>query len=105
MHQIEGLFIAESDGKGKGVFTAIDIPINSPVEFCHIIKIPAADLKQIHQTVLHDYYFLWDIDAEIGAIALGFGSLYNHSNRPNLQFELDHSNESINFKAIRDIGW
>lgn len=66
-----------------------------------VILLSAADRKIIHETHLHDYYFLWDGDQ--AAIALGFGSLYNHSSAANTEFELDYDFEQIRFKALRDI--
>jgi SET domain-containing protein len=50
---------------------------------------------------LHDYYFQWDGDQ--AAIALGLGSLYNHSEAPNAEFEMDYDFDQIRFAAILDI--
>ena len=37
------------------------------------------------------------------ALALGFGSLYNHSDQPNLRFSRDLIKQTIIFSATRDI--
>lgn len=55
----------------------------------------------MHDTHLHDYYFQWDGDR--AAIALGLGSLYNHSERNNARFTLDYEFGQIRFLAVRDI--
>ena len=52
---------------------------------------------------MHDFYFLWGEDPISGAIALGYGSLYNHSAEPNAIFELDFDNNTIDFICIREI--
>jgi SET domain-containing protein len=90
------------------VFTAAAIPAGSIIEVCPVIILPPDELPHIHQTRLHDYYFLWnegdDPDEDGCAIALGFGSLYNHASRPNADYEMDYDNESISFFALTDIG-
>lgn len=55
----------------------------------------------MHATALHDYYFQWGGDR--AAIALGLGSLYNHSERNNARFTLDYEFGQIRFLAVRDI--
>jgi len=37
------------------------------------------------------------------ALALGWGSLYNHSNKPNVSFSIDTSSESITYTTCRDV--
>lgn len=59
------------------------------------------DRQKIHGTRLHDYYFQWDGDR--AAIALGLGSLYNHSEKANTMFTMDYDFEQIRFLSVRDI--
>ncbi|NOT36377.1 MAG: SET domain-containing protein-lysine N-methyltransferase [Saprospiraceae bacterium] len=80
-----------------------DIPKGSPIENCPIIHIPKKEVNIIHNTELHDYYFVWGEKDDEAAIALGYGSLYNHSYKPNADFILDLSNNTINFFAIKTI--
>jgi hypothetical protein len=103
MNQIPGLYITESSSKGRGVFTSLDISEGDTIEVCPVIKIPRSQLPIIHKTILHDYYFLWGEDMDECAIALGFGSLYNHEVHSNANFILDLQNETIDIIAIKDI--
>jgi uncharacterized protein len=103
LQRIEGLYIAESPERGRGVYTAVPIKTGDLIEVCHIILIPKAQLPIIHKTVLHDYYFLWGEDLDECAIALGYGSLYNHTTFPNANFILDLYNNTIDIEAIEDI--
>ena len=96
MTQLPGLYLRPSPRSGRGVFTSVSIPAGSVVELAPVIVLSAADRHRIHATLLHDYYFSWE---EGAAIALGFGSLYNHSPQPNLDFELDYDFEQIRFTA------
>jgi len=103
MNQIPGLYITTSTEKGRGVFTSIDISEGDIIEVCPVIIMPKAELPIIHKTILHDYYFLWGENMEDCAIALGFGSLYNHEIHPNANFILDLENETIDIVAIKNI--
>jgi len=101
--QAHGLFIMDSPGRGRGVFTNQSIPKGSIIEICPCIILSTNDTTQIHQTLLHDYYFLWDIDQKTSAIALGYGSLYNHSDTPNAEFLIDYDATSIKIVGLKDI--
>ncbi|MBC7885615.1 MAG: SET domain-containing protein-lysine N-methyltransferase [Saprospiraceae bacterium] len=103
MHQIPGLYITDSAERGRGVFTSMDISEGDLIEVCQVIKISKAQLPVIHKTILHDYYFLWGEHMDECAIALGFGSLYNHEVHPNANFILDFENETIDIVAIKNI--
>lgn len=103
MHQLPGLYIADTNDKGRGVFTAFDISKDDVIEVCPVIIIPHAQLPIIHKTILHDYYFLWGSQMTDAAIALGYGSLYNHEVHANANFILDIENKTIDIVAIRDI--
>ena len=95
------LYVAPDAHGGRGVFTAADIPEGTTIELAEVLLLPAKDREVIHETSLHDYYFQWDGDR--AAIALGFGSLYNHSEAANAVFELDYDFIQIRFIALRDI--
>lgn len=96
------LYIRETAQKGRGVFTAQEIPAGSHIESCPVLVLSPEDTKQVHQTSLHDYYFLWGTKGE-SAIALGFGSIYNHASAANADYEMDIENTSIDIIALRDI--
>lgn len=96
------LYIRETTDRGRGVFTAQEIPAGSPIESCPAIVLSADDTERIHQTHLHDYYFLWGTEGQ-SCIALGFGSIYNHASEPNADYEMDLENDTIDITAIRDI--
>jgi SET domain-containing protein len=102
IQQHPGLYYASSGKHHRGVFCAQDIEAGSVIEICPVIVIPYPEARMIVRGhVLYDYYFDWQ---EKGvSIALGFGSLYNHSTKPNADFECEWENELIIFKAILKI--
>ena len=98
--------IAHSEGKGRGVFAAKKFRSGEIIEQAPVIVIPGRELQHIKDTVLNDYYFIWGQDQDklkTGAIALGYGSLYNHSYSPNATFIKKHKDLIIEFKALQDI--
>ncbi len=91
------------DEKGRGVYAKEKIPSGSIIELCEVILLSKDDTEKIHSTALHDYYFIWDTEKGTSALALGKGSLYNHSETPNAEFILDHDFHMIKFVATDDI--
>lgn len=103
MQQIPGLYILKDDIKGRSIYTAGEIATGSTIEVCPLIIVPEPEVKIIHNTVLHDYYFTWGTTQNQAAILLGYGSLYNHSDQPNAKAVLLNEDQEILFEAIRDI--
>ena len=66
-----------------------------------MLRFPAAQREHIDETLLFEYYFDWDGD---GALALGLGSLYNHSGTPNAEYLKDTANDLVTIRAIAAIG-
>lgn len=78
------LYVASSVRHGRGVFAARDFAAETIIEICPIIFIPVAQRPTVvNDTVLDDYCYEWDGAA---GLALGFGSLYNHSYEPNAYY-------------------
>jgi len=100
---IPGLFILKTDEKGRGVYTSIPIGVKDTIESAPVVVLSESERKVIHDTRLHDYYFLWGQAQNGAAIALGYGSLYNHSSTPNADFILDYDHDTIDFVAIKPI--
>ncbi len=97
------IYFRPSPRGGRGVFTLKEIPEGALIEICPVIVLPENDLPLIHKTHLHDYYFLWGDDEKQCAIALGFGSLYNHDYQPNAEYVIDAEQKSIDIYSLRDI--
>ncbi len=103
MQRLPFLYIAETDKKGRGVFSSSEIHKGDLIEICPVIVLPETELLHIDQTQLYNYYFLWGIQQKKCAIALGYGSLYNHDYHPNARYELDMTNRSIDFYCLKTI--
>lgn len=103
IQRIPSIYIGNSARRGRGVYTSEPIGVDNLIEICPVIVCSEDDLPLIHQTKLHDYYFLWGDDEKKCAIALGYGSLYNHEYTPNARYEVDFEEETICFYSLREI--
>ena len=92
--------IKTSFAKGRGVFVTRKFKKGEIIEKCPIIIISNKDKKFIDKTNLYNYYFQWGKNM---AIALGYGSLYNHSYKPNATYKKNLSKRLITFIALKDI--
>ncbi len=103
MLHIPSLYIAPSDIHERGVFSSEDLETDNIIEICPVILLNEKERAQIHQTHLHDFYFTWGEDDKGAAIALGYGSLYNHSYQPNARFWVDLEMKTISIRSIKPI--
>ena len=71
------------------------------VECCPILRVSAHDRALLERTTLRGYVYQRRRGA--GALALGLGSLYNHSADPNAACELDLDEETLVLRALRPI--
>ena len=95
------LYVAPSPLHGVGVFTDEPFEPGDPIEECPVLVIPALQRDAINGTVFSGYYYEW---AEgDGALALGFGSLYNHSFRPMARYDPAEGVAVLVISAIRRI--
>lgn len=103
MMQVPGLYVAPSGKRGRGVFTATGLRVGDLIEICPVIVIPGDQKMWIDQSILHDYYFLWDEEQGDLALALGYGMLYNHREKANAEAERDLGARVIRIRCIENI--
>lgn len=88
-------------GKGRGVFAQKRFAPGEIIEIAPVIVLPNTQEGFLDQTVLKDYYYYWNETAV--ALALGFGSLYNHAYAPNARYQRRVQEALIEFVALRSI--
>jgi SET domain-containing protein len=89
--------------KGRGVFATAPIARGELIEASPVIVIPAEQWPHVEPTVLSLYIFNFGPEGEHAAIALGYGSLYNHSYSPNAEYIKYWEDRLIRFTALRHI--
>jgi len=97
------LYIQSLPQKGRAMFAGEFIPAFSLIETCPMLIFNPQDGEHIKKTLLYDYYFEWGENSDRIAIALGYGSLYNHSFEPNAEYQMDFENNNLLIYAITDI--
>jgi len=95
--------VEQFPGKGRGVVAQRRFRSGEQIERAPVIVIPANEAPLIRDTRLAHYYYEWGDDCRSAAIALGCGSLYNHSYSPSARFEFREAEECLEFFALRDI--
>jgi SET domain-containing protein len=97
------IYLADSQIKsaGRGVFASRKIKKDETIEVCPVILLEGEGEK-LRRSELYHYYFIWDKQPD-AAIALGFGSLYNHSYSPNATYKKHVSAKTLEIIAVRDI--
>jgi len=97
------LFVEDTDGKGRGVFTRERIPANTIIEIAPVIVMQQADRLHLDKTLLHDYIFEWGHDKDKCAMALGLIPVYNHSYKSNCEYYMDFDDDLMMIKTVRAI--
>ncbi len=100
---MKDLIIKKTKKRGRGVFAGKLFKKRQVIETCPIVLLERKDRKHIEKTGLYDYYFGWGKDKKQPAIALGYGSLYNHSFDPNAVYIKDFKKSVMFVRARRDI--
>jgi SET domain-containing protein len=99
-----------SKGRGaRGVYATVPIEAGEIIERVPVLLIPKAqvfgDSPQAKNAARISWYvFSWKVptNREYVALALGYGSLYNHSFEPNARYECV-APDGIEFRSIRPI--
>lgn len=97
------LFIAQTDGSGRGVFTSQNIEEDTTVEESPVIVMSREERKLLDQTLLHDYIFEWGKNKDQCCMAMGYIPLYNHAYKANCEYEMDFENQVIRIRTVRFI--
>ena len=92
------LIIQKSPKGGRGVYSNIYFKKGSIIEICPLL---ISKNEKLGDAVIN-YSFKYDnLKKGHGAIALGYGSLYNHRDDPNADYEIRY--KKLIIKAVRDI--
>ncbi|HEX2043059.1 MAG TPA: SET domain-containing protein [Acidimicrobiales bacterium] len=90
-------------GKGRGIVAGRRFTEGELIERIPVIVIPADEWELVGESVVGAFCFNWGDDNDATAIALGHGSLFNHSYQPNAFAQLRMRQRLIEFVALRDI--
>jgi SET domain-containing protein len=97
--------LRDAEGMGRGVFAVSHIPAKTLLFSNPLMMVPEDQCPK--GSVLSAYVFFWSVVMEDGlkqnAIALGLGTLLNHSKTPNVIVYFEDDPNRLDFYAERDI--
>ncbi len=88
---------------GRGVFASELIESGEIIERCPFIEIDNLGFEFIENTILFSYVYFFGKTKKRILIALGFGSIYNHSYKPNAKYIIKPKEKIIEFRSILEI--
>ncbi len=94
------VYVAPSPVHGRGVFAGRSFEVGDVIEECPVLVVQADQFEALDTTDLYGFSFEWEDGA---AVALGYGSLYNHSWQPNARYDHDYDRCVIVYTAVRPI--
>lgn len=111
MVEKDKIAVVPISGKGRGVIATRFIAARETIEVCPVTPLNEEECRAIENTVIANSLFDWidptrpssDESKPLLAIVHGFGMLYNHSQKPNADWDYDFLNRAIIFKALSPI--
>ena len=97
------LVVAPSEQRGRGVFATVSIAAETVIEISPVLVLSKDDRAKAEETMLYNYVFEWGEAYEMGALGMGYISIYNHSYQSNCYYEMDFENELMTIKTLRQI--
>ncbi|KAK3847469.1 MAG: hypothetical protein J3R72DRAFT_431469 [Linnemannia gamsii] len=95
------LQIQDCGAKGRGIVTTVVIPARTVIDISPILLFASKEYLTYGQyTQLDHYTYRWKGGM---ALALGLGSMFNHSRSPNVGFQRDIDNGLIRYSTLREI--
>jgi len=88
--------------RGRGVFALKNFKKGDLIEETPVIVLSSKDSPVCETTVLNKYIYPWK-GRKDGCIALGYGSLYNHSFDPNAEYDFNYERQTMLYTALRTI--
>ena len=88
--------------KGRGVFALKDFKRGEVIESAPVLIFTPKERKHLEKTLLNYYVYPWR-STRSAALALGCGSIYNHSYSPNADWKQNFKTKCMVYRAIKPI--
>ena len=98
----QNIEVKKTRNKGRGVFALRNFKTGEIIESCPVLNLDTKERKKCESTILAFYMYPWR-STRAGAIALGYGSIYNHSFTPNADWKQNFKTDSMVYRALRPI--
>jgi uncharacterized protein len=99
IHSHSVIFTVGHGTKGRGLFATADIPPRTLIHIAPCINVLQSEYDQHMRHTVLEHYLFNDVTTGNKLLALGYGSLFNHSNRPNVNYRIRSSNQCIEYTS------
>lgn len=100
-NEIYPTYVKRIRGKGWGAFCAKKIPKGTIFNVTTLLPLSGKEAKLMSGSSLEPYWYEYGTKGR--AIALGLGSILNHSDEPNCSYYFARKGRTLSFYALRDI--
>jgi hypothetical protein len=97
------LRVGTAAGKGRAVYACRRFAPGELIERAPVLRLSSEEWTAVANTILSQYCFRFGPGQLDAALALGYGSLYNHSYQPNAYYLKRPEDDVIDFIAHRPI--
>lgn len=94
-------YVKKIRGKGWGAFCSAVIPKDAIFHVSTLLVLNRQEARLMSGSALEPYWY--EFGARGRAIALGLGSILNHSDEPNCSYHFSKVRRTLSFYALRDI--
>lgn len=91
------LTVKNFKGMGRGLVATQDIKKGTVIEVSHVLVFSKFDYAS-DSDLLSRYFYAWKDEA---ALALGYGSLFNHSDTENVTWTCNYKKNTITYKTTK----
>ena len=95
--------IRQTAARGRGVFAASQIARGDLLERAPCILVPKREYEEHARHTAFEHYLFTARASRNSLLALGIGSLFNHSSRPNVDYRVHEETLTIDSFAARDV--
>jgi SET domain-containing protein len=85
--------------KGRGLFAKMDIPPSTTIHVAPCIPVMKDEYDIYMKHTVMEHYLFNDVRSGNKLLALGYGSLFNHSNHPNVGYSVNHTLQTIEYRS------
>lgn len=105
IQSVEAYIKDTGTAKGRGVFAGKDFKKGEVVEVAPVIIMyrPFETVPPVLKMVVFNWTALAGYPNPASAVALGYGSIYNHDNPANMIFKADPQTKTIHYIAVTDV--
>lgn len=97
-----GIKIVRTPKKGRSIIAQKDFNKGEIIESCPVIVLSPKERVNAEKTILNYYIYPWK-STRSASVVLGYGSLINHSFKPNADWKQNFKTKSMVYRTIRKI--